>query len=147
MRLLARARKKKEEEVSTGDIDISLLNDELGIERAVVVELKRPFKQLVTDTYRGKDKPVIVSEVGKAISQAIHYLETKKSPYRSLKGLVIIGRKGDLKDGFTKTFNSYLHGIEVLTYDDIYERAKDVIDIFKSNQESLADITLAPPPS
>lgn len=141
-------RKKKEEEVSTGDTDISLLNDELGIERAVVVELKRPSKQVVSDTYRGKDKPVIVSEVGKAISQAIHYLESKKSPYRSLKGIVIIGRKGNLKDEFIKTFNFYLHGIEVLTYDDIYERAKDVISIFKSNQEKAStDIIPVPPPS
>ncbi len=129
--------KKKEEKIPIGDIDISLLNDELGIQRAVVVELKRPSKQIVSNHYRGEDKPVIVSEVGKAISQTIHYLEMKKSPYHNLRGIVLIGRKGDLKNEFLKTFNSYLHGIEVLTYDDVYERARDVIDLFKSNQATL----------
>lgn len=114
-----------------------MLNDELGIQRAVVVELKRPSKQIVSNHYRGEDKPVIVSEVGKAISQTIHYLEMKKSPYHNLRGIVLIGRKGDLKNEFLKTFNSYLHGIEVLTYDDVYERARDVIDLFKSNQATL----------
>jgi hypothetical protein len=129
--------KKKEEKVPIGDIDISLLNDELGIQRAVIVELKRPSKQTLSYNYRGEDKPVIVSEVGKAISQTIHYLEMKKSPYRNLRGIVIIGRKGELKDEFLKTFNAYLHGIEVLTYDDIYERAREVINLFKTNRESL----------
>ena len=107
--------KKKEEKISIGDIDISLLNDEIGIQRVVVVELKRPSKQTISNNYRGENKPVIVSEVGKAISQTIHYLEMKKSPYRNLRGIVIIGRKGELKKEFLKTFNSYLHGIEVLT--------------------------------
>jgi hypothetical protein len=62
----------------------------------------------------------------------------KKSPYRSIRGIVIIGRKGELKKDFLKTFNAYLHGIEVLTYDDIYERAIDVIELFKTNLQIVA---------
>ena len=75
-----------------------------------------------------------MAEVGKAISQTIHYLESKKGPYKLLKGIVIIGRKREIEDKFIETFNSYLHGIEVLTYDDIYDNTRKIIDIFKSNE-------------
>lgn len=133
---------EKEEELSTGKVDISLeidtslLKDELNISRAVVVELKKPSKPVVTTSYRGIEKPAILAEAGKAVSQTINYIELKKCPYKTTRGIVIIGRKTGLKDKFLDTFNSYLHGIEVLTYDDIYTRAKNVIDVFKSKQES-----------
>jgi ribosomal protein L19 len=140
-------KKKKEEEVSTGGIDISLLKDELGISQAVVVELKKPSAPVVTEKYRGIEKPAILAEVGKAISQTIHYLEPKKNSYRTLRGLVIIGRKTGIKDEFLQTFNTYLHGIEVLTYDDLYKKAKDVIDVFKSNQEKPSTAIVPVPPS
>lgn len=140
--------KKKEEEVSTGEIDISLLKDEFGMGQAVVVELKKLSKPVVTEKYRGIEKPAILAEVGKAISQTIHYLEQKKSPYRRLRGVVIIGRKTGTKEEFLGTFNTYLHGIEVLTYDDIYKKAEDVIDVFKSMQEkqSTAIVPVPSPP-
>jgi hypothetical protein len=129
-------KKQKEEELSTGDIDISLLKDELNISRAVVVELKKPSKPVVTEKYRGIEKPAILAEVGKAISQTINYVELKKCPYKTTRGIVIIGRKTGVKEEFLKIFNSYLHGIEVLTYDDIHERAKNVVDVFKQEKQS-----------
>jgi hypothetical protein len=138
--------KKKEEAVSTGEIDISLLNDERGMSQAVVVELKKPSTPVVTTKYRGEEKPAILAEVGKAISQTIHYIEQKRGPYRTPKGIVIVGRKAGMKEKFLETFNRYLHGIEVLTYDDIYENAKGVIDFFKSMQEKQST-AIVPVPS
>jgi hypothetical protein len=145
---------EKEEKLSTSKIDISLetdvslLKDELNISRAVVVELKKPSKPVVTTSYRGIEKPVILAEVGKAISQTINYIELKNCPYKTTRGIVIIGRKTGLKEKFLDIFNSYLHGIEVLTYDDIYTRAKNVIDVFKSKQEnqSTAIVPFKPTP-
>lgn len=129
-------KKKKEEELSTGEVDISLLKDDLDISRAVVVELKKPSRQVVTENYRGIEKPAILAEVGKAISQTINYVELKKCPYKTTRGMVIIGRRTGVKEKFLEIFNSYLHGIEVLTYDDIYQRARDVIDAFRPKQEN-----------
>jgi hypothetical protein len=143
---------EKEEELSTGkidislEVDVSLLKDELNISRAVIVELKKPSKPVVTTKYRGIEKPAILAEVGKAVSQTINYMELKKCPYKTTRGIVIIGRNIGVKEKFLEIFNSYLHGIEVLTYDDIYARAKNVIDVFKSKQESQST-AIVPVPS
>lgn len=127
--------KEKEEKVPTGEIDISLLKDTYGMGQAVVVELKKSSKPVMTDKYRGIDKPVIRAEVGKAVSQTIHYIERTKKGYRQPRGIIIIGRETGMEEDFLDTFNNYLHGIEVLTYDRIYRKTKEVIDVFKSSQQ------------
>jgi hypothetical protein len=136
--------KMKEEKVSTGEIDIYLLKDTYGIGQAVVVELKKPSKPIITEKYRGTEKPVILAEVGKAISQTIHYIEQKKGSYRQPRGVVIIGRETGTKEEFLDTFNTYLHGIEVLTYDRIYKKAKEVIDAFKSSSQEKQSTAIVP---
>ena len=122
--------KKSEEQLDTGNTDITLYNDAIGIERVSVIELKKADKEIVTEHYRGENKPVILAEVGKAISQTIHYIEELKTKKRIVKGIVIIGRRREIKDAFIEKFNEYLHGVEVLTYDDIYTRAKVIVDAF-----------------
>lgn len=126
--------KKSEEHLGTGNTDITLYNDAIGIERVSVIELKKADTEIVTDRYRGENKPVILAEVGKAISQTIHYIEELKTKKRTIKGIVIIGRKREFKDVFIDKFNEYLHGVEVLTYDEIYERAKVIVEVFASKQ-------------
>lgn len=131
-----RYHKKEEEHTAIGDIDISLYKDDMGIQRVFVVELKKSSQKIVTDKYRGKRKPVILAEVGKALSQAMHYMEELKQKHRTIRGIVIVGRKEEVKDWFIDKFNEYLHGIDVLTYDELYERAKLIVDMFKGNEVS-----------
>lgn len=76
---------------------------------------------------------MILAEVGKALSQITHYLENQKKSGISLHGIVIIGRRKDLKDYFIDQFNQYLHGIEIVTFDELYDKAKNTIDAFKNN--------------
>jgi hypothetical protein len=126
----------KEETVQSGRIDIILVKDNFGLSRAVIVELKKPSAQVTTEKWRTKENPAIVAEVGHAISQAINYIQSKKSQYTIPKGIVIIGRKAGLSEKFLEAFSYYLHGIEVLTYDHIYENAEKVIDHFKPKPET-----------
>jgi hypothetical protein len=123
-------RKIAEEATSVGNVDISLYKDSYGIERLVLIEMKKSAKDLTETSYRGEKKPVIRAEVGKAVSQAIHYIEQKRSPGRTITGLVIFGRKMHDKDEFIEKFNQYLHGVQVITYDEICDRTRIVIDSF-----------------
>jgi len=128
-------RKKKKEILEVGQPDITVYKDAFGIERIAIIELKRADQEIITTAYRGEKKPVILAEVGKAISQTIHYLEELKSKNKILEGIVIVGKKKEIKDTFIENFNTYLHGVKVMTYDEIYDRAKNIIDILKQASE------------
>jgi hypothetical protein len=122
--------KFKEEPTGIGDADITLYKDSYGIERVVLIEMKKATKKLTETSYRGPGKPVIRAEVGKAISQAIHYLDRMRNINRTASGFVIVGRRKDDSDGFIERFNQYLHGVQVMTYDEICDRARSTIDAF-----------------
>ena len=112
-------------------MDISLYHDAVGIERVAIIELKKSGKEIVSDKYRGEKKPVITSEFGKALSQIIHYIEDKRTRTRVVEGVLIIGRKRDVKDWFIEKFNTYLHGIRVMTYDDVIENATNTLKMLR----------------
>jgi len=132
-------KKVKEDEISVGDIDISLHSNQLGTNSIAILEFKKPSKEIITTNYRGEEKPAILAEVGKALSQTIHYIENKKQPYRIIEGIVIMGRKKELKDEFINNFNTYLHGIKILTFDDLYRNAKTIVEAFgNSSSTSLS---------
>jgi hypothetical protein len=122
--------KFKEEPTGAGNADIALYKDAYGIERLVLIEMKKATKKITETSYRGPEKPVITAEVGKAISQAIHYLDRMKKFNRTATGFVIFGRKTDDREGFIDRFNQYLHGVQVITYDEICERARITINAF-----------------
>jgi hypothetical protein len=48
-----------------------------------------------------------------------------------VEGILIIGRRDDVKGWFITKFNDYLHGIHVLTYNDVIDRASDIIAMLK----------------
>lgn len=121
----------KEEETDVGDIDISMHKSQFGISSLVIAEFKKPSTDIITEKYRGKEKPAILAEVGKAISQTIHYMEINKKAYRSIEGIVIIGRKKEFKDFFLDVFNDYLHGIKIVTFDQLHDDASQYIETFK----------------
>jgi hypothetical protein len=130
--------KVKEEPTGVGNADITLYKDSYGIERLVLIEMKKPTKKLTETSYRGPKKPVIRAEVGKAISQAIHYLDRMKKSNRTATGIVIFGRKMDDRDGFIDRFNQYLHGVQVMTYDEICARAEVTIDAFDTPAPTMS---------
>lgn len=144
--------KKKKEILEVGQPDISVYKDNFGIERVAIIELKKTDQDLITTHHRGDKKPAILSGVGKSISQTIHYLEevkTKnKTKDRVVQGIVIVGRKKEVKDMFIEKFNEYLHGIQVLTYDDIYERAETIINLFSQTppKEPITTAKVEPSP-
>lgn len=99
-----------------------------------LIEFKKPEKPLTFDDYR-KNKPVISAEVGRALSQLIHYKEKLGAKeYHIVEGVVVIGKKTKETDYFIDVFSSYLHGIDITTFDDLYDKAMNVVNAFDSVQ-------------
>ena len=88
-----------------------------------VIELKRADKKVKT---KYSTHETISAELGKAISQCINYMENKEDQIEH--GIIIIGRGSPESMG---KLDRYLHNIEVLTYDKIYEKAKRVLDFLQ----------------
>jgi hypothetical protein len=137
-------KKIRKEPVDVGEIDISLYQDAIGIERVAIIELKRAGKEIISEAYRGPKKPVIMAEFGKALSQTIHYVESRRTRSRVIEGILIIGRKSEVKDWFIEKFNEYLHGIRVLTYDDIIENATNVLKLLRDMELEKTSYSIEP---
>jgi hypothetical protein len=106
---------------------------------ADIVEIKTPSDEIFDK--RGK----MTSKFGKALQQIIEYIDeaivwrdskhlTKKLDLNFLKpkGILVIGRRGDKEK--LEDLMYYLHGIEVLTYDDVYDRAKTIVGRMKTTK-------------
>lgn len=102
------------------DYDIHLADKKWNLGRDIVIELKKAGKK--TQVSYSKHE-VISAEVGKAISQCINYMEEEKEMFE--RGIVILGRTPTKA---IKRMDKYLHKIELMTYDMIYQRAKRVLD-------------------
>jgi len=100
--------------------DIHLADKKWNLGRDIVIELKKANKK--TQVKYSKQE-VISAEVGKAISQCINYMEDKKEMFE--RGIVILGRAPTKA---IKRMDKYLHNIELLTYDMIYQKARRVLD-------------------
>ena len=114
--------------------DLHIFSKKWDISKDVVVELKTANKK-TENKYSTHE--VISAEVGKAISQCINYLESNKEIFD--KGKVIIGK--DETKSLIK-LNKYLHNIEVLTYGQIYEKAKRVLDFIKAGIQDSSEAEL-----
>lgn len=133
--------KKKEYPTSIGKIDIFLKKKEWDekTNKICVVEFKDPKKRLTSEKDR-KDKAVILSEVGRALSQTMHYIENLATdPYTDVEGLVVVGRKINEIDEFLTTFNKYLHGIKVVSFDDLYKKQKTILTALKNSNQLQND--------
>jgi hypothetical protein len=106
------------------NFDVHIIRKKWDIEKDVLVELKTPTKKTKT-TYSTHE--VISAETAKAISQCINYLEDNKELFD--RGIVILGR-GEPES--LDKMNKYLHNIQILTYDQIYKKAKRVLDFLSS---------------
>lgn len=125
--------KQSPKQITPDDIlDIYLEKPMFKTKNISLIEFKKPDKSLTYDDYR-KNKPVIAAEVGKALSQLIHYKEKLGTEeYHIVEGIVVIGKKTKETDYFINVFSSYLHGIEITTFDDLYNKAMNVVNAFDS---------------
>ncbi|USN45757.1 MAG: DUF4263 domain-containing protein [Candidatus Woesearchaeota archaeon] len=145
----------KEEITRTGDrIDFLLERYDTYFD---IIELKLPSHDLFLKK-SNKDKDIsreytMGAKVKDAISQLIGYLETyeldKTSKYwdsnskisiHKPKGILVIGRTTKENSRSLKTLNSYLHNIEILTYDDIINVGNNFIKIIQNRHKSVNKI-------
>lgn len=117
-----------------------------------VIELKLPTCKL----FIGQQKSVpeqdlsreynLSSDLKNAISQIIGYLETYEIDKTNIlwekgvsihkpRGIIVIGRNEKTNRRALKTLNSYLHGIEILTYDDMVDIGKNFIKLIENRKK------------
>lgn len=112
----------------TGEIDLFFCKKRFNTDYITIVEFKKSDVKPTGTSYRGEHIPVILSPVVKALSQIIHYIEhTRNKPYMKVEGILVIGKKDDESDEFISTFSSYLHGINIVTYDQLLETASGIV--------------------
>jgi hypothetical protein len=116
-----------------------------------IIELKSPTSKLFKRSSLSKSRlfpsreSPISADLQKAISQMIGYLETATLSASLLqamkgiyilkpKGIIVIGRNTDEEVKAKRTLNSYLHTIEVLTYDDLYAKAREFIQLLNQRK-------------
>ena len=111
-----------------------------------IVELKSPVAKLFVRKEGSEERifpsrsSPLSSELQKSISQMMGYLERAALYENTMlrdrgilvhkpKGIIVIGRTQTDEREAVRTLNSYLHQIEILTYDDLMNRGKELVSI------------------
>lgn len=113
----------------------------------VLIEIKTPKTQIIQGAYRNTFS--FTHEMSGAINQVINYRDSLMKEYSELlrttsrdfavfnpKCAVIIGRISDMDDSQVSAFENYrnsLSNIEVITYDEILLRLKDLRNLFSQS--------------
>lgn len=114
-------------------------------ENVVLVEIKTPTKKLLGSKYRGNCY-AISDELSGGIVQVLNYKEQLLKEYYKLKDdsssfnafspkcLVVVGSieaemDNPIKLKSLELFRNSLSGIQVITYDELFEKARDVIEL------------------
>lgn len=114
-------------------------------ENVVLVEIKTPKKKLLGSKYRGNCY-AISDELSGGIVQVLNYKEQLLKEYYNLKDdsssfnafspkcLVIVGSieaemDNPIKLKSLELFRNSLSGVQVITYDELFEKAKNVIEL------------------
>lgn len=103
--------------------DMHIFDKKWNTGKDIVVELKRANKK-TTKKYSSHE--VISSDTAVAISQCINYIEENKELFE--RGIVILGKENSQA---VERMNKYLHNIDLLTYNKIYEKAKKVLNFLE----------------
>lgn len=101
-----------------------------------IIEMKLPGIKLFT---KKNEREVWASTVGNAVNQMMDYLTKYSFLYLSQKeqtgldvfmptGIIIVGRSTERNDYLLRVSNSYLHRIEIVTYDTLVRRARANLD-------------------
>jgi hypothetical protein len=105
-----------------------------------IAELKGPSNPLFE---KSGTRKVWSKHVKDAVSQMMDYLAQAREHYSSIaklsglnvffpKGYVIIGRRRDEERELLRVHNEFLNRVEILTYDDLLDRARQTLDFYKS---------------
>ena len=117
----------------------------------VLVEIKTPLTQIIQGPYRHTFS--FTQEMSGAVNQVINYRDSLMKDYNHLcrdamrafsafnpQCVVIIGKLSDLSPGQVAAFENYrnsLNNIEIITYDEILLRLKDLRSIFSEEIEAV----------
>jgi hypothetical protein len=126
----------------------------------VIVEIKKPATALMRKTmYRGKEGAEVYSpdpELAGAVAQLQAQMESARTDFpaivrvtegaeptdtRVVRGAVIAGRLESLEDLQKHSFMRYrdaLHGIEIITFDEVLSRLRALEGMLKSTHDSLS---------
>ncbi len=107
-----------------------------------VVELKLPGPKLFLG-----NPPKMSSDLKNAVSQMVSYLhyyyrfylfdrEETQQDVLYPRGLIVIGRRKDSERETLEAHNAVLHRIEILTYDDVLERAKQTLKSIRKRRSA-----------
>jgi hypothetical protein len=121
-------------------------------EYADLIELKRPNMLLLAYDASHKDY-YPSSDLSKAMGQAVNYLQAMENSRGELQeqdGITVLKPRIKIIAGMTNTFtppqkkalrliNNGLHGIEIISYDQVVSRAQKLIDIFSPVIEDSAE--------
>ncbi len=113
-----------------GFVDLWVSRFHTQRKKDIWIELKLAEDVKKKSVVKYRNREAIGSEVGKAISQLIHYIDSKKEKFSIQEGIVVIGREAE--DSFINKFNEYLHGIKIKSYCQLIEDCRNVIEVFKS---------------
>jgi hypothetical protein len=112
-----------------------------------VVELENPTDYLFVKTEKRAE---LSGELKESLAQVMDYLDDYALGHRDTfyednldtykpKGIIVIGRRGDRAlERRRRQLNSYLHGIEIWTYDDLVSNAQQVIDLLQRGPSKAA---------
>jgi len=107
-----------------------------------VIEIKTPFKEALLNHDKSHDSYYPSSKFSLALGQVVRYvaeLERSRDSILSKDGVdtlkirarLIIGRDGDdAQQEALRSFNAHLHGIEIVTYDQLLRIASRVLAVF-----------------
>lgn len=119
-----------------------------------VIELKLPICKL----FVGKEEDVPEQEISReytmsadlkdAISQTIGYLEKYEIDKTNIKwekgisihkprGIIVIGRSDKTNKRALKSLNSYLHNVEIFTYEDMVDIGTNFIELIENRNKKL----------
>ena len=106
-----------------------------------VIELENPTDDLFVNV---KKRPEQSKALKEALAQVMDYVDDYALRYRDEfydsgldtykpMGIIVIGRQGDRDlERKRRQLNSYLHGIEIWTYDDLFANAERVINLLET---------------
>jgi hypothetical protein len=117
----------------------------------ILIEIKTPNTKIIYRDYR--DTFSFTTELSGAVNQVIHYRDSLMNDYNNLHNssareftafnprcVVIIGKIADMDKQQVGAFESYrnsLNNIEIITFDEILQRLKDMRAIFSSEGEEV----------
>lgn len=117
-----------------------------------IIEIKTAFLDPLFVHDRSHDAYHQSAKLSSVVGQVIRYVEEVERNRDSIKATddedplkirarVIVGRDGDTRhQAALRSLNAHLHGIEIITFDQLVRIAKRVLDVFDPSEGAIADV-------